>query len=196
LVGHDQIVSLVVRSNAALALISWPFSLYDVFAKGPAVTPFQERLELKRKKLIVGVVLDMGDRLQPYLPQRASKIIIHPDYRAEEPWRLSEEAIEDMKSCLESHDDSLRAASLLKRIGSSVHRLHRRMYWMIFSIALESIIALTFGIFWKAMPTWLALALLGAPFLTATAAMICAGMRQRLIFRAEHHLLSEEKSEG
>ena len=84
MIPHEELVNLVTRVNTTLAILSWPFVLYEVFAKNPAIADFQARLELKRDKLLGLVVLDMADRLRPYLPQRASKIIIEPEFKTEE----------------------------------------------------------------------------------------------------------------
>ena len=196
MIAHDEIVKLVAQVNGALALLSCPFVLYDVLTKNPSIISFQDRVQLKRDKLMGLVVLDMADRLRPYLPQRASKIIIEPEFRTEESSSLSDEAIEEMKECLESHERVIGTASSLKTVASRVLTMDKWMYSLIFLIAVESIGALASWVLMKQMGHLVALAFLAIPLFTAFLALVCAGLRQRLIYRAQTLLVSEERHEG
>lgn len=191
--GHDEIIKLVAQVNGALFLLSWPFVLYEVFTKNPSIITFKERLDLKRGQIIGLVVLDMADRLRSQLPRRTGRIIVEPGDEVDESPQLSDAAIEEMQNCLESHEEHLVAAVALKRITLTVLQLDKWMYWLIFSIALESVGSLICWFAMNGMSDRLAVALLAIPLLTGLAALLCAGRRQGLMYKAQMHVVSGEK---
>ncbi|SRR6266849_7524814 len=190
---HDEIVKLVEQVNVALALLSWPFVLYEVFTKHPSVIAFKERVDLKRSQIMGLVVLDMADRLRSQLPRRTGRIIVEPGDEIDETPRLSDTAIAEMQSCLESHEDQLTAAASLKRIAVIILKLDKWMYWLLFSIAAESVGSLICWFSMSGMSDRFAITLLTIPLLTALIALLCAGRRQRLVYEAQMHIVSGDK---
>ena len=196
IIQHDTLLKLVAQVNGALALISWPFVLYEVFTKHPGIADLKERIDQRRNELLGSVVFDLSDCLKQYLPQRTSIIVVEPDYGEEHSEGLSEAAIGEMKTSLESNEKSLHAAIKLRGIAPRVLALDRCGYWLIFCTAVESLGALITWVFVEKMSDRLAMFLLGFPIVTAVFALTVAGVRQGLIHSAQRLLVGNERFNG
>lgn len=191
-IGHDATINLVATVNGALALVSLPFVLYEVFTKHPAITQMKEKLDQRRSQLLRLVVSDLAEKLRPYLPETTGRIVVEPIYREDRPPNLSEDAMDEMQACLESNEKALSAAIKLRGFASRVLRLDRIGYWLIFATAVESIGALITWFLYRSMSDRIAICLLATPILTASVALICAGIRQSLIHVAQHMLVTPD----
>ncbi len=191
-IQHDALVKLVAQVNGILALISWPFVLYEVFTKHPAVAQLKEKIEQRRNELLGFVILDLVESLKPYLPQRTSIIVVEPAYGETQSENLSDAAIGEMKACLESNEKSLNKANRLRGMVPKILTLDRWVYRLIFCICLESLAALITWVFSQDMSTGIAIILLGVPTISAILTLMCAGARQRLIYSVQELLVDEE----
>lgn len=187
-----ELVPIVVRVNSALALVSVPFALYEVFAKSPEVPELQDRVELLRTQLLGSVALELASRLKPFWPRSSSRIIVEPNYEADQPPNLSDEAIDAMKSCLVDREAVLQRAISLRRMCPRVLTFNHLCYWLIFATAVESLVALVTWFFYRSMPVPLAMALLAVPVLTATGALLAAAVRQSAIHSVQRAMVSGE----
>jgi hypothetical protein len=182
----------VVTVNGAVALVSWPFALYEVFAKSPQIPELRDRVELLRTRLLGSVALDLADKLMPFWPRSSSRIILQPNYEADQPPSLSDEAIDEMKACLESQEVVLGRAISLRRMCPRMLRLNHLCYWLIFATAAEAMVALVVWFFDRSMPRGLAFALLAVPILSAGFALVTAALRQSVIHAIQRAIVSGE----
>ena len=185
-------MGLVAKVNGALALITWPFALYEVFAKNAKIPELKEKLQLRRDQLLAAVALELADELRPYWPKTSSRIIVEPNYESGQPSELSDDAIDSMKGCLESNEGLLRKAATLRRLAPRLFRLDGLCYWLIFSTAAESVAALGVWFFDDSVSDRFGMALLVVPILTAAIALVCAGVRQGFIYFAHKIIMAVE----
>jgi hypothetical protein len=191
-IGHIALIGFVAKVNGALALLTWPFALYEVFAKNPGIPELKDKLHLRKDQLLGEVALDLAATLRPYWPKTMSRIIVEPAYEVDQSPSLSDDAINEMKACLESRGTALHKAITLTHISKRLLRLDRLCYWLIFATAVESLGGLIVWFFDGAMTDRLAMALLGFPILTAVFALMSAGIRQNLIHSAHKMIVVME----
>jgi len=191
-IGHDALLSLVCKVNGTLALISIPFALYEASVKNSGVLDLKEKIALRRSQLLGTVVLDLVDKLIPYWPKTSSRIILDPNYEDDQPPSFSNDAIGEMKSCLDSHETTLNQAIRLRRICERVLAFDGYCYVLIFVVALESIAGLVLWLFWSSMTDRAAFALIALPVFTVVIALAFAAVRQRHIHNANLMIIAAE----
>jgi hypothetical protein len=174
-IGQDALVSLVPKVNAALALASWPYVLYEGFTKHPHISDQCEKLALRRSQILGEVAFDIAERISPFLPRTTSRIIVEAAEDDASP-RLSDDAIGEIKTCLESHERSVFTAVGIPGLTTRMLRTDTIRYWFIFATALESLAALIAWFVDPTMPAWSAKALIGVPIFTILVGLVCAGV--------------------
>lgn len=176
IIGQEALVGLVPKVNAALALASWPYVLYEGFTKHPHISDQCERLALRRSQILGEVSFDIAERIGPFLPRTTTRIIIEATAEDDVSPRLSDDAIGEIKTCLESHERAISIAVGIPGLTSRMLRTDTMRFCFIFAAGLESVAAL---IVWGLIPAisgWLARVLIGLPIFTILVGFVCAGI--------------------
>lgn len=188
---HGALVSLVPKVNGAIALMSWPFALYEALAKKAGAADLKEKLDLRADQLLATIVADIEESLLPYWPRKASSIIIEPSMTAEPPPSLSDAAKDAITRCLKADDPIYLRTSHIRSLARKILRFDRYCYWFIFSVAGMSAFDLLLWFISGDMSANVARAALLTPGALLIISLAAAGARQRLVQHAESQIVEE-----
>jgi hypothetical protein len=186
-VTNADLVKLVVQANAGLALATWPFVIYEVFSKSAPVSTLKLNLDVKRGQLLKRVTDDIERELQPFWPKQTSVILVDPNYRLESAAVFSDAAASAVTKCLERSESLVLHAARVGSLASTILRLDRIVYWLVFTTAVASLVCLLGWFVANGMPDILARLAIFTPAATASSALVSAGIRQ-----AYHHKAQKE----
>jgi len=191
-VSHEELLKLVPSVNSGLALLSWPFVIYEVFSKSAPIANLKSNLDVRRGQLLNVVTLRIERGLQPFWPKTVSRIFVEPEYRIESPAVFSEPARDAVKECLERSEELLLRAALVRRLTTRILMLDQLTYWSVYCVAAESLVALVLWFFIRNMSDSLNAVIIEIPILTALITFILAGVRQVHHHKAQREIAREE----
>lgn len=192
-IAQDALADFVLKVNAAVALVSWPYILYESLAKHPHIPDLNEKLALRRSQILGEVAFDLAERIRPYLPRTTGRIIIEADVEDEDSPRLNDDAMDEIKACLESREHSISIAVRIRGCASRMLRTDSVCYWLIFATALESFAGLAVWFFDSTMSGWIAKILIGVPILTILLGLACAGVLRTFMHTARRMINPSER---
>lgn len=191
---HDSLLKLVVQVNGAIAVISWPFALYEALNKKASAVDLKSKLSLRRAQLLGEIASRIGEVILPFWPRSTGRIIFDPSYNVEAPTSLSDDARDAVTTCLGECEILFLRAWRVKTLSRRVFAMDRLLYWLIYCTAGASLLGLSAWFFMKNMSDTAAKTAIVAPVSVILLALVCAGIRQAFIQNAEHEIISEEGS--
>jgi hypothetical protein len=187
----QQLADLVVRVNAAIAVLSWPFVIYEVLSKAPSIADLKTRLDLKRNQIFAAAVGEIEIALRPFWPRTAVHIIVEPEYREEQVGIFSDAANDAVRDCLADCELSFNTAARLRRILKRIAFWDKFTFWAVVCAAVLSLLALVIWFFFPSMPPVAAKTAIGVPVATVVIALIAATCRQRYLQEANDAILED-----
>jgi len=194
-VFQAEIIKLVADVNAGLAVLTWPFVIYEVFSKSAPVSTLKSNLDFRRDQLLLLVTLRIEQALQPFWPKTTSLIVVEPEYRIETPSVFSDAAKDAVKECLDRAESLLSRAAHVRRLARRVLLMDQITYWLVYATAAESFLFLVLWFFVGGMSYLVAIIAIGSPVLTALLAFVAAGARQIFHYEAQREIAGEDEVE-
>jgi hypothetical protein len=191
--SHAELIKLVATVNSGLALLTWPFVIYEVFSKSVPINTLKSNLDVRRGQLLLLVTLRIEQVLQPFWPKTTSRILVEPEYRIETPVIFSESARDAVKECLERAESLLSRAARVRTICRHILLLDQITYWLVYGVAAESALCLILWFFAGAMSDQVGLLAIGGPVFTALLAFLSAGGRQTYHYKAQREIAREDE---
>lgn len=189
--SNAELVKLVSQVNASLALVTWPFVIYDVFSKSAPVNDLRSNLAIRRGQLLNLVTERIETALQPFWPKTTSVIIVEPDYRIETTSVFSDAAADAVRECLSRAESLLSRAARARSLAAFILLLDRVTYWLVYITGLQSLICLLVWFFASSMSDLAARMAVVSPLATASASLIAAGIRQIYHHKAQREIADE-----
>lgn len=188
---HEALLKLAVQANAAIALVSWPFALFEALSKKAGNAELKSKLDFKRDQLISELALRIEETLIPYLPRAASRIVLEPGFEVEPPSALSNTARDALTNCLKGNEPLCLRVLSLRAISRRIFIFDRVCYWLIFITALTSLCGLGCWFFMTDMSDALAKATIIMPASVVCIALVTSGVRQHFIQKAEREIIDD-----
>ncbi|HEV2464289.1 MAG TPA: hypothetical protein VGT04_10810 [Acidobacteriaceae bacterium] len=184
----------MAKVNGAIALICWPFALYEALGKKAASLEIKARLDLKCDQVLNSITLNIEEAILPHWPRRISRVILEPHYDSELPSALSDAARDAITQCLSDCGHQYMRTVRMSRLTRRIFTCDKVFYWLIFTTALLAFLMLCLWFFVPDMPIRLAEAALIIPIAAAVAALVVAGTRQAFIQNAEKEIIDDQEN--
>jgi hypothetical protein len=191
ILDHTSMLALVPRVNGPIALVSFPFALYEALSKKANVAELKVRIDLRADQLLALTVSYVEETLMPFWPRSITRIIIEPHVQFESTTALSEAARDALTNCLRKNSADYIKAVNIRLIPKKIHRFDRLLYWTIFCTAAFSACALVTYILSVDMTDAKAKVAIVGPGLLLLFSLGIAGARQSYIHLAKAGLLNE-----
>jgi hypothetical protein len=188
---HDALSKLVVQVNGAIALVSWPFALYESLSKKAGTTELKSKLDFKRDQLLNRLTIRVEETLLPFWPRGASRIVLDPSYEADSPLALSEAARDAVTKCLSDCEHLYAGVIHINVLMRRICWFDRAVYWLIFLIAAMALCSLGCWFFMPEMSDCQAKTAIIAPAMVVVIALAAAGIRQGYIQSAEKEIIED-----
>jgi len=188
---HEALLKLAVQANAAIALVSWPFALFEALTKKASNADLKSKLDFRRDQLMSELALRIEETLIPYLPRAASRILLEPGFEVEPPSALSNAARDALTGCLKGNEPLYIRVLALRAISKNIFICDRVFYWLIFATALTSLFGLGCWFFMADMPDVMAKATIIMPTVVVLVALVTSGVRQHCIQKAEREIIDD-----
>ena len=195
--SNEALLELVPRINAAIALVSCPFALYEALSKKAAVADLKDKLDLRADQLIATIVSTLEEALLPHWPRSITTLIIEPSLSFAITPGLSEAARDALTKCITAKIEFyFKRLTSVRRLAGKVLLFDRALYWLIFATAVVSCLTLLFWVFGTASTPSLVKCEILTPSGFLACSLLIAGVRQSYIQACERQMIQDETFVG
>jgi hypothetical protein len=194
---YEHLLELVKQVNGALALVSWPFIVYEAMGKSASVRDLKDKLDLRRDEIFSTIILDIEEAMRPFWPAPRARRIVSEDGTEETVWDwptvLSDDARDAVRNSIAKNEGlSVRAAEI-RGLASRVSAWDKVTFRCILSAAIFALLGLGSWFFYEGMSERVATAAIIIPLFPAILALAAAATRQTYMHRANDAIIQEDE---
>ena len=194
---HEHVLELVRQVNGALALVSWPFIVYEALGKLASLPDLKTKLDLRRDEIFSAIILDIEDAMRPFWPVPRSRRLVAEDGTEEIVWDwptvLSDDARDAVRNCMARNEKLSVQAAKIRGLAGRVLAWDKLTFRCILCTAVLALFGLATWFFDEGMPERIATAAIVIPLIPAILALGAAATRQTYMQRAHDAIIKEEE---
>lgn len=195
---HELLLELVKQVNGWLALVSWPFIIYEALGKSASMPDLKNKLDLRRDEIFSTIILDIEDAMRPFWPVPRERRFVSKDGTEEStvwdwPKVLSDDARDAVRNCMAKNERLSVQAAKIRRLAGRVSTWDKLTFRCILCAAVLALCGLATWFFYEGMPDRIATAAIIVPLFPAVLALAAATTRQTYMQKANDAIIQEDK---
>jgi hypothetical protein len=194
---HEHLLELVEQVNGALALVSWPFIIYEALGKSASMPDLKTKLDLRRDEILSTIILDIEEAMRPFWPVPRERRLVSKDGTEEStvwdwPTVLSDDARDAVRNCMAKNERLSVQAAKIRGLAGRVSAWDKVTFRCILCAAVLALCGLATWFFYDGMTERVATVAIIVPLSPAILALAAAATRQTYMQKANDAIIEEE----